>query len=136
LRVFLDTNVLVSAFASRGLCAEIFEMVLLEHQLILGRSVLGELEKALRNKVKLPARDCAAILSFLIDEAALLVENSDPVTANVDQDDAIVLGDAVKGGAAAFVTGDAKVLRLGHHGTLAIFSPRACWEILRSGSSP
>jgi uncharacterized protein len=36
LRVYLDTNVLVSAFASRGLCAELFEVVLLEHNLVVG----------------------------------------------------------------------------------------------------
>jgi hypothetical protein len=48
--VFLDTNVLVSAFASRGLCADLFELVLLEHDLVLGRNVLRELSKALRGK--------------------------------------------------------------------------------------
>jgi hypothetical protein len=34
LRVFLDTNVLVSAFATRGLCADLLELVLLQHELI------------------------------------------------------------------------------------------------------
>lgn len=47
MRVFLDTNVLVSAFASRGLCADLFELVLVEHDLVLGRTVLRELNKAL-----------------------------------------------------------------------------------------
>ena len=50
MRVFLDTNVLVSAFASRGLCAEVLELVLLDHDLILGRNVLREFEKALRGQ--------------------------------------------------------------------------------------
>jgi uncharacterized protein len=39
-RVFLDTNVLVSAFATRGLCADLLELVLLEHDLVLGRWVI------------------------------------------------------------------------------------------------
>jgi len=52
-RVFLDTNVLVSAFASRGLCADLFELVLLEHDFVLGRNVLRELKKALRRMVRL-----------------------------------------------------------------------------------
>jgi hypothetical protein len=38
--VFLDTNVLVSAFASRGLCADLFETVLLEHDFLVGRNVI------------------------------------------------------------------------------------------------
>jgi uncharacterized protein len=62
-RVFLDTNVLVSAFASRGLCAEVLELVLLDHDLILGRNVLRELDKALREKVKLPVVRSIEIVS-------------------------------------------------------------------------
>jgi putative PIN family toxin of toxin-antitoxin system len=136
LRVFLDTNVLVSAFAARGLCAELFELVLLEHDLILGRSVLQELSKALQQKVKLPAKDTAAIITFLEDEASQLVESSDPVDVAVDRDDAIVLGDAIAGHAEAFVTGDAKVLGLGQHSALRIVSPRGFWELLQVEKSP
>ena len=135
MRVFLDTNVLVSAFAARGLCADLFELVLLEHKLILGRSVLREMSKALQQKLKLPARDATAIVSFLSDEATQLVESSDPVTAAVDRDDAIVLGDAVIGDAEVFVTGDAKILALGRHGDLQIASPRAFWELLQTEKS-
>jgi putative PIN family toxin of toxin-antitoxin system len=136
LRAFLDTNVLVSAFATRGLCAELFELVLLEHDLILSRSVLHELSKALQQKVKLPARDRAAIITFLEDEASQLVESSDPADVAVDRDDAIVLGDAIAGHAEVFVTGDAKVLSLGQHGALRIVSPRGFWELLQAEKSP
>jgi uncharacterized protein len=136
LEVFLDTNVLVSAFATRGLCAELFELVLLEHDLILGRSVLQELSKALQQKVKLPARDVVAIITFLEDEASQLVESSDPAGVAVDRDDAIVLGDAIAGHADVFVTGDAKLLGLGQHGDLRIVSPRGLWEILQAEKSP
>ena len=33
-RVFLDTNVLVAAFATRGLCADVVRTVLAEHELV------------------------------------------------------------------------------------------------------
>jgi uncharacterized protein len=135
LRVFLDTNVLVSAFAARGLCAELFELVLLQHELILGRSILRELSKALQQKVKLHARHTTAIIAFLADEASQLVESSDAAVA-IDRDDAIVLGDAVAGHAEVFVTGDAKILRLGQHDGLKIVSPRAFWELLQAEKSP
>jgi putative PIN family toxin of toxin-antitoxin system len=136
LRVFLDTNVLVSAFATRGLCAELFELVLLEHDLIPGRSVLRELSKVLQQKVKLPARDTAAITTFLEDEASQLVESSDPAAVDVDRDDAIVLGDAIVGHAEVFVTGDAKILRVGKYGDIRIVSPRGFWELLQAAKSP
>jgi hypothetical protein len=42
--VFLDANVLVSAFATRGLSAELLELVLLEHRLIcVSIDVLGSM---------------------------------------------------------------------------------------------
>ena len=136
MRAFLDTNVLVSAFATRGLCAELFELVVLEHDLILGRSVLRELSKALQQKVKLPARDTAAIITFLEDEASQLVESSDPAAVDVDRDDAIVLGDAIVGHGEVFVTGDAKILRVGRYGDIRIVSPRGFWELLQAANPP
>jgi uncharacterized protein len=136
LRVFLDTNVLVAAFAARGLCADLFELVLQEHELILGHSVLRELSKALQRKIKLPARDVTAITTFLVDEASQLVESSDPAAAAVDRDDAIVLGDALGGHAEVFVTGDAKILGIAQHGDLRIVSPRGFWELLQAEKSP
>ena len=42
MRVFLDTNVLVSAFATRGLCNELYEYVLNEHELITGEVIIQE----------------------------------------------------------------------------------------------
>jgi predicted nucleic acid-binding protein len=48
LRGFLDTNVLVSAFATRGLCADVLRHVLTEHELLTGEVVLAELRRALR----------------------------------------------------------------------------------------
>ena len=65
MRIFLDTNVLVSAFASRGLCADLFELILLEHELVVGTQVLAELRRALRQKIKLPSARCDEIDEFL-----------------------------------------------------------------------
>jgi putative PIN family toxin of toxin-antitoxin system len=133
-RVFLDTNVLVSAFASRGLCAEVLELVLQDHDLILGRNVLRELDKALRQKVKLSATRSAEIVDFIGNEATQVVDGAQPAMASVDAADALVLGEALAGKAGAFVTGDAALLRLTAVGALAIVSPRRFWEILRAGN--
>ena len=132
MRVFLDTNVLVSAFASRGLCADLFELVLLEHDFVLGRNVLRELKKALRSKVKLSESRAAEIVDFVSGEEILVVERSDPIEAALDADDALVLGEALAGEAEVFVTGDAALLELGSAEGVPMVSPRRFWEILRS----
>ena len=132
MKVFLDTNVLVSAFASRGLCADLFELVLLDHDLVLGRNVLREMSKALRGKLKVSATHASQIIDFVAAEAVQVVERADPVEADVEADDALVLGEALAAQAEIFVTGDAALLDVGRIEGLLMVSPRRFWEILHS----
>ena len=135
MKVFLDTNVLVSAFATRGLCADLLELILLEHDLVLGRQVIHELNRALRSKLKLPAARAREIVDFLSEEAAGMVARAEPAAARADPDDALVLGEALQARAALFVTGDAALLGLRAIGDMKIVSPRHFWEILHAGTS-
>lgn len=132
MRVFLDTNVLVSAFAARGLSADLFELLLVEHEMATGRHVLRELEKALRTKLKLPPPRCAEVVELVAGEATVVVEDAAPAQCDADEADRLVLGEAVAAGADAFVTGDAKLAALGSIGALLILTPRQLWELLRS----
>jgi putative PIN family toxin of toxin-antitoxin system len=131
-RVFLDTNVLVSAFAARGLCADLLELVLLEHDLVLGRNVVRELDRALREKLKLPVARSAEIVEFVLGEAVQVVPQAAPSDAAVDPDDALVLGEAVAAGAEVFVTGDAALLKLDTVERVRVLAPRQFWEMLQS----
>jgi putative PIN family toxin of toxin-antitoxin system len=130
LRVFLDTNVLVSAFASRGLCADLFELILLEHELIVGTQVLIELRRSMRQKIKLPAARSDEIVEFVREHTNTLVDSGEPIVAAVDDDDARVIGEAVAGRADVIITGDTAVQRLGDVGQMRILSPRAFWDYL------
>jgi putative PIN family toxin of toxin-antitoxin system len=131
-KVFLDTNVLVSAFATRGLSADLLELVLIEHDLITGRNVLRELERVLRSKIKLHAVRCAEIVDFVALEATTVVEKAIAVDCAADEDDRLILGEAIAGAAEAFVTGDAAVATLGKVDSMRILTPRQLWEALRS----
>ena len=132
MRVFLDTNVLVSAFASRGLCADLLEVVLLEHDLIVGQNVLRELRKALREKIKLPQARVSAVVDFVASEAVAVVDRAQPADAKLTADDALVLGEAQGGQATIFVTGDAALLKLRLFDGIAIVPPRGFWNALQS----
>jgi len=109
-------------------------LVLLDHDLIIGRNVVREFEEALREKVKLPVVRSTEIIDFVSGEATEIVDRAEPARVNVDAADALVLGEAVAGHAGVFVTGDAALLRLGVIGALKIVSPRQFWEVLRAGS--
>ena len=51
MKVFLDTNVLVSAFAARGLCADLMRLLLAEHEVCTGEANLIELHRVLAERL-------------------------------------------------------------------------------------
>ena len=102
--------------------------------MLLGRNVLRDFDKALREKVKLTAVHSAEIVDFVSSEATAVGDKAEPADANVDAADARVLGDALAGQAEAFVTGDAALLRLAAVGAPRTVSPRQSWELLRAGN--
>jgi predicted nucleic acid-binding protein len=60
-----------------------------------------------------------------------MVDQSAPI-GDADEDDRRVLGEAVAGGAAVFVTGDAALVELKTVGPMRILTPRQLWESLRA----
>lgn len=124
MRVFLDTNVLVSAFASRGLCADLYESLLGRHELVTGRNVLRELATALQDKIRLTPEGCDERIRSVLDQAVQVVEIPDQVDCDADADDLLVLGEAIAGAADVFVTGDAGLVALRAIGSMRIETPR------------
>lgn len=131
MRVFLDTNVLVSALTTRGLAADVFRLALSEHALLTGEVNLVEFRRVLKQKMRVPARHIEEAERLLRDQtiiprpaAALEIKLRDP-------DDKWVLASAVAGGADVLVTGDKDLLDLGRAAPLPILTPRSFWESLR-----
>jgi putative PIN family toxin of toxin-antitoxin system len=136
LRVFLDTNVLVAAFATRGLCADVFRLVLAEHELLVSAALIEEVTRALTKKIRVPDQMVREIVAFL-RAAGSTVETAPELPTIVvrDPDDLVILGEALSGGADVFVTGDKDLLVLGKVGALRILDPRGFWELVRRPSA-
>jgi len=130
-KVFFDTNVLIAAFATRGLCADLFAHVLLEHDLVVGEVVITELRTKLRTKLKLSKKTIDEIEVQLRDGLVVKAPANHLGLGNSDPDDEWVVASAVAGGADVLVTGDAAVLKLGKRAPLPILSPRGLWELFR-----
>ena len=112
MRVFLDTNVLASALATRGLCADLLQAVLAEHELIIGKSVIEEIEDVLPRKFRLPAEIVGEFLALLKREGDLVTEAM-PVPVKLrDTDDEKILANALARRVDVFVTGDRELLSL------------------------
>ena len=131
MKVFFDTNVLVAAFATRGLCADLFAHVLLEHQLVVGEVVLTELREKLRKKIKLPKATIEEIETLLRESSVVKKPRRHLGLRITDPDDEWVVASAVAGGADVLVTGDAAVLKIAKRAPLRIVNPRGLWELLK-----
>ena len=127
MRVFLDTNVLVAAFATRGLCADVFRRVAVEHELLIGEPVLIELERILENKLRMPRGPRSSVLQTLRRFTVIPAATSPTQLGIGDRDDEWVVACALGGAADVFVTGDHALLRLRKVGALPIVSPREFW---------
>ncbi len=133
MRIFLDTNVLVSAYAARGICADLVRFILAEHELMTGEVNLEELRRVLRDRFRAPAELVEGIESEL--RAQTIVPRPDePAAVGLrDPDDRWVLASAVTGGADLLVTGDRDLLDAADEVSIAVVDPRGCWERLRRG---
>ncbi|MGB5134197.1 MAG: putative toxin-antitoxin system toxin component, PIN family [Prochlorococcaceae cyanobacterium] len=130
MRLFFDTNVLVSAFLARGLCTDLLRLVLNEHTLVSSEVVLAELRDVLGRKGRLPAAQIEAIEAFLRDQPVAPRPQQTLLLGLVDADDEWVLASAVLAETDVFVSGDQGVLAC-NQPPLPLFSPQACWEHLR-----
>ena len=130
--VFFDTNVLVSAVATRGLCADVVNAAFAEHQVVVGETVLRELREVCREKLRLPAPLVDELLAFLRLHARVVKATGAPGLDIRDPKDRAMVAEALASTAEVLVTGDQELLEIRPPGKLKITSPRGFWELLRA----
>jgi len=130
--VCLDTNVLVAAFATRGLCADVLRTVLAEHHLVIGDVILAELRRVLSSKLKVPP-DRIAALESVFAPFPIIPKPAEPASASIrDAADRWIVATAQAGNADVLVTGDRDLLDVQHELPVRTLDPRAFWELLRT----
>jgi len=124
--------VVVSAFATRGLSADVMCLVLTRHELVTSEIVLDEVERVLCGKFRVPPAIVDDVLSRLREHPVYPVPKEVPETPVLDADDARVLASALAAGADVFVTGDRDFLDVRDHiEGIEILDPRGFWELHR-----
>lgn len=71
MRIVLDANVVVAAFAARGLCESILELCLDSHDIILSEHLLKEIRRNLLKRIKLLKKRVDQIIGLLRENAIL-----------------------------------------------------------------
>jgi putative PIN family toxin of toxin-antitoxin system len=132
MRVILDTNVILAAFAGRGLANAVFELCLEKHEIIISEHILSELQNNLQKKLKMPKDRVQRIIEYLREYCTLSsYKKLDKVICR-DPDDIKILGISEVTKPDYIVTGDTDLLALKEFRSIPILTPRGFWEISRA----
>jgi putative PIN family toxin of toxin-antitoxin system len=136
MRVFLDTNVSVSATATRGLCADVLRTVIEFHDLVVSDQHIGEVRRVLKDKFDASPNLIADVLWLLRRET--IASKARPLrdVPLPDPDDVAIVSSALNGAADVLVTGDKEILDLRRVGSLEILTPRQFWDKVRGQPAP
>ncbi len=133
MRIVLDSNVIIAAFAARGLCNALLEYSLENHDVMICEEILGEVRAALLGKIKVPEEVVGQVDSYLRSSGELVRPAEIDVPDLTDLSDLPILCTAVSSGAAYLITGDGELLKLRKVDNTEIVSPRTLWEKMKSG---
>ena len=132
MRIFTDTNVIVSNLISRGLVADLVTVIMEDHQLVVSETVLREMRRVLVQKIGVAESKVAQY------EASLrmfeVISNPDwrNLPRSLETADRLVLAAALDADADVLVTGDRDLLDVASDvDTLRILDPRTLWEELQ-----
>ncbi len=125
MRIVFDTNVLLAAFGTRGLCESLFDLCLAQHEIVLCAEILDEVSEHLGGKFRVPESRVQSIVRFLRIQSIMVIPADVPGDACRDAEDLMVLGAGVAGNAEVIVTGDKDLLSIGSYSAIRILTPRA-----------
>jgi predicted nucleic acid-binding protein len=126
-RVFLDTNVWISAFVAPGACRRLVAFALPFHETLSSALVRQEITSVLTEKLNAPPPSTQWLEEFLRETRPLSDANPE-----IGDNDARLLAGASAAGAELFVTGNNALLEKGFVGAMRIVSPREAWLMLFS----
>ena len=134
MNIILDNNVIIAAFASRGLCQSIFELCLDRYSIFISDYILKEIGVNLQKKINMSKSKTDAFLEYLREYSTVLeCENlKKPVCRDRNENHILTLAKCTD--ADYIITGDDDLLTLKRFESTAIVSPRGFWDIVRKNT--
>ncbi len=129
MKIVLDSNIIVAAYAGRGLCNSLFELCLDRHSILISDFIINEVKRTLHNKLKMPLPNVQILIDYLKEFCILSTYNK--ITDNIcrDKNDNDIISLAVSNNADYLITGDNDLLVLKKYNKIKIISPRDFWVL-------
>ena len=128
MRLVLDTNVLIAAFISHGVCNELLEHCVLNHEVVLSKFILDELKEKLTDKFKFSVREANAAIRLMKSRSEMVSPPPLVSPLSRDPDDDNIIAAAVAGHCECIVTGDKDLLDLKEAHNISIIPPAHFWK--------
>jgi putative PIN family toxin of toxin-antitoxin system len=127
-KLVLDTNVLVAALITRGVCSDLLEHGVRHHVVVSSQPLLNELRDVLIRKFRQRDVDVRSALRLFSETFTLVEPDALDPQACRDRDDDVVLATALAGECRAVITGDQDLLILDPFRGVRVLAPSAFWK--------
>lgn len=124
MKIVLDSNVLIAAYATRGVCHALYEHCIGNHNIMLSDFIISEVKEKLITKLKFPNGLVSEIEDSLKSNSKVC--NPPELTKGVcrDIDDDNILSLAIYSEVDFIITGDKDLLELGNYKSIPIITPK------------
>ena len=126
MKAVFDTNVLIAAFLTEGLCSGLLIRARKQaFNLVLCDDIIREFEGILIKKFKLTSTDISEISAIVSEAASEILHKLGPIP-NIcrDPNDDMIIACAIDGAADYIVTGDEDLLILKRYKDIVVINPR------------
>lgn len=135
MKIFLDSNVWVSAFLTRGLCADLVRLLLRRHErgsieVVLGAPVREKTVRILVARFHATESDLAVVRTAMDAVQNIPASSTNPPIEISGPEDVPIVACALAVEADLFVTGEKALFDLAKIGEMSIVSPRQMYERL------
>lgn len=130
MKIYLDTNVLISAFIIKGTCNDLVDHCIGAHEVLVSSYVLDEFKRVINKKFTFTPAKIEYTEKFISQKFTIVPEGTLKVTICRDRKDNPVLSSAYEAKADCIVSGDKDLLELKNFKKIPIIAPSGFlkWE--------
>jgi len=129
MKIFLDTNVIISAFIAHGHAAEFLEYCLINHKIYTSDFILQEVKEKLKTKFEYSDEEIGEVINFMKTNFITVgkYKKLKKIISRDSDDDNVLAAAAVKK-VDCIVTGDKDLLTIKIYKNINILSPGDFWS--------